>query len=411
MLRLGGAAIRMQSNSDICTKLTFLVGAESEILGLSKVRPLKPFDEKVMDFLNEVSKELMGSREAKAYSDVITFAFWARRASLKRLMEQFEDRKRIRLGKGVVFHIAPSNVPVNFAYSLVAGLITGNANVVRVPSKDYAQVKIITNAFNKVIEHYEELRPYIICVRFERDKEINDFFSLLADMRIIWGGDETIRELRKSPLSPRAGEITFADRYSLAFIDSDAYMSIEDKGHVAADFYNDTFLTDQNACTSPSLIVWYGNRIEEAKELFWAEERRLAAEKYSIQPVQAVNKLTWALEIASITENAKIERHADNLIVRVKVSQITSKIMEMRGNCGHFYEYDCKDIQELRPIFDSKKCQTIGYIGDADVLTPLVEEGAKGVDRIVPVGRTMDFDLIWDGYNIPTMLTRTVSVI
>ncbi len=42
---------------------------------------------------------------------------------------------------------------------------------------------------------------------------------------------------------------------------------------------------------------------------------------------------------------------------------------------------------------------------------PLFTSGIKGVDRVVPVGRTMDFDLIWDGYNLVTQLTREVVIL
>lgn len=43
----------------------------------------------------------------------------------------------ITQGRGVAFHIAPSNVAVNFAFSLAAGLLTGNANIVRLSSKPF----------------------------------------------------------------------------------------------------------------------------------------------------------------------------------------------------------------------------------------------------------------------------------
>jgi hypothetical protein len=36
--------------------------------------------------------------------------------------------------------------------------------------------------------------------------------------------------------------------------------------------------------------------------------------------------------------------------------------------------------------------------------------GIKGVDRIVPIGKTMDFDLIWDGYDLIERFTRTIDL-
>ena len=401
----------MQLNFDVLNRVTYLSGSAELTAQLPNVPAKVPFDDSIVDFLNEVSRKLMGNRAAKAYSDVVTFAFWIRKSSVMRLKERFEKKdSALHLGKGVAFHIAPSNVPVNFAYSLVAGLLNGNANVVRVPSKDFPQVSIIAEAFNDVLGQNEAMRPYIQLVRYGRDIDINDLFSSIADVRVVWGGNQTIEELRKSPLPPRSGEITFADRYSLAVIDSDSYLDIEDKDRVAEDFYNDTFFSDQNACTSPRVVIWTGNRIEEAKKVFWETEHKLAEKKYTFQSIQGVNKLTSSYLIAVAEPGVKVEEHEDNLIVRVKVPEIMENLMDYRDNSGYFYEYDCKDILEIKDLCNDKRCQTIAYIGNSKAVLPLIEAGVKGIDRVVPMGKTMDFDLIWDGYNLPALLTRIIVV-
>lgn len=399
----------MQLSSDVLNRVTYLTGSADLAAMLPNIPAKIPFDDSIVDFLNEVSRKLMGNRAAKAYSDVVTFAFWIRKSSVMRLKERFEKKDNVlHLGKGVAFHIAPSNVPVNFAYSLVAGLLNGNANVVRVPSKDFPQVSIIAEAFNEALSGNETMRPYIQLVRYGRDKDINDLFSSIADVRVVWGGNQTIEELRKSPLPPRSGEITFADRYSLAVIDSDSYLEIEDKNRVAEDFYNDTFFFDQNACTSPRVVVWTGTRIDEAKKVFWETEHKLAEMKYTFQSIQGVNKLTSSYLIAVAEPGVKVEGHKDNLIVRVKVPEIKDNLMDYRDNSGYFYEYECKDILEIKDLCNDKRCQTIAYIGDSKAVLPLIETGVKGIDRVVPMGKTMDFDLIWDGYNLPALLTRTI---
>ena len=400
----------MQLNSDILDRVRFLIGSPDIAARFPDVLAKSPFHESIVDFLNDVSREMMKDSRSKEYSDVITFGFWIRKASVLKLKERFEENRGLHLGKGVAFHIAPSNVPINFAYSLVSGLLTGNANIVRVPSKDFPQVGIIIDAFNKVLKQHEEMKQYILCVRYDRDKDINDLFSSIADLRVIWGGDQTIAELRKSPLPPRSGEITFADRYSLAVIDADFYLAIENKTRVAMDFYNDTFFTDQNACTSPRVVIWTGSRIEEAKKVFWEEEHKLVEKKYTYHSIQGVNKLTKAYLIAVAEPGVKIEEHNDNLIVRVSVPEITNNLMDYQDNSGYFYEYDCDNILTIAPLCNDKRCQTIGYIGDSRVVQPLIQSGVKGIDRVVPIGKTMDFDLIWDGYNLPALMTRTVVV-
>ena len=49
--------------------------------------------------------------------------------------EDFLSNGDLRMGRGVVFHIAPSNVAVNYAYSFAVGFVLGNANLVRLPSR------------------------------------------------------------------------------------------------------------------------------------------------------------------------------------------------------------------------------------------------------------------------------------
>lgn len=396
---------------DVLRGVTYLVGNDEIVAVLKDVSPKCPFDDSVVEFLNSLSKILMKSREAKAYPDVITLGFWMRKSSVLALKERFvTDSSDIKIGRGVAFHIAPSNVPVNYAYSLLTGLLTGNANVVRIPSKDFPQVSIINKAINEALEEYPDMKPYICLVRYGRDQKVNDMFSALADTRIIWGGDNTIAEIRKSPLGPRAGEIAFADRYSLAVIDSDRYMEVSDKERLAEEFYNDTYLSDQNACTSPRLVVWMGEKKEEAKELFWKYEHDLVKKKYQFQSIMGINKLTSSYLMAVSKEGVHVERREDNYIVRVNVPEVNPDLMQLKDNSGYFFEYDCDDIIEIRDFCNNTHCQTIGFLGEKETIMPLLISGIKGVDRVVPIGKTMDFDFIWDGYNLVERLTRTIKV-
>lgn len=418
MQRFGGAVILMQqslnnnvNNVELLDQITYLAGGKEIVADINTVSAREPFDEYVVDFLNDLSKCLMRSAAAKAYPDVITLGFWIRKSSVLKLKERFvEENDDIHVGRGVAFHIAPSNVPVNYAYSLVTGLLTGNANIVRIPSKDFPQVQIINEAINKTLENYPDLRSYICLIRYGRNQEINDLLSSLADTRIVWGGDTTIAEIRKSPLGPRASEITFADRFSLSVIDSDVYLQKEDKDKIAEDFYNDTYLTDQNACTSPRIIVWTGTSKAEAKKQFWSYLHDVVEKKYTFQSIMGINKLTSGYLMAVAQKGSKIELHEDNLIVRVQVPAVKNGLMELKDNSGYFFEYDCDDILELRELCDDNHCQTIGFMGRREDIMPLINSGIRGVDRIVPIGKTMDFDFIWDGYNLFERLTRIIKI-
>lgn len=401
----------MMTDRNVFEKADFLVGNMEFVERIPDMPARKPFDEETCLFLNHVSRRIMGDKRSRKYSDVISFAFWIREASLNQMKNRFDDSDRVfRLGRGTVFHIAPSNVPVNFAYSLTAALLTGNNSIVRIPTRPFEQVDLISDAVKAAIQEVDGMKGRICLVRYGHHKEVNDLFSSIADVRIIWGGDATIAQVRQSPLPPRSTEVTFADRYSLAVIDAEAYLRLENKEQVAQDFYNDTYFTDQNACTSPRIVVWTGNHIEEARGHFWGDLNRLVSKKYVFQDIQGVHKLTNAYLLASEQDGVLIEPREDNLVFRVKINSPDTQFMDKMGNSGYFFEYECYDLTDLKDLCDDKRCQTISYVGNPDMFDTLLDAGIKGVDRIVPVGKTMDFDLFWDGYDLYSCLTRVVAV-
>lgn len=390
--------------------ISYSIGDADELMKMQIAPSLEPFNEEVIAFIDDISKRLMSNKIAKAYPDIITLAFWMRRASIEKIKQQYMQKEDcvFRLGRGRAFHIAPSNVPVNYAYSLITGLLCGNSNVVKIPSKEFPQIQIINQAIKAALRSRQKMAPYVILVQYGHEKEINDAFSAIADVRIIWGGDATIKEIRRSEMKPRATEITFADRYSLCVIDSDSYMECRNQDRIANDFYNDTYLTDQNACTSPRAVIWMGKKIEEAKTIFWEELHRIVESKYELQAVQVVNKLTSSYLLAVAEKNVEREKVPDNLIVRMNVKQMSSSLMELKENSGYFFEYNCDNILELKDVCDDLRCQTISYIGDKTMFGPLLKCGVSGIDRIVPIGKTMDFDFMWDGHNLFEKLTRII---
>lgn len=391
--------------------VSFLIGTRERFVRSSVPKVSAPFNESVTEFLSELSKMLLSDKEARKFSDIVTFAFWIRKSAILALKGRFLKRhQEVRMGRGVAFHIAPSNVPMNYAYSMVAGLLTGNVNIVRIPGKDFRQIEIVNRMIGRAMQKYPYIQEYLYLVRYGHSKQINDIFSSIADIRITWGGDNTIAELRKSPLRPRAGEITFADRYSLAVINSEKYLSLNNKKMFAQDFYNDTYLMDQNACTSPVIVVWIGSRTAEARAEFWDRLHKVVATKYELQPMMAVNKLASSYLAAAMGMSERIVNSGDNYIVRLQVSDLNQLLLQVRDHAGYFYEYECREIMEIRALCDDVHCQTIGFLGEREDLLPLLTSGIRGVDRVVPIGRTMDFDLLWDGYDLYSSLTRIIDI-
>ena len=150
------------------------------------------FSDKTVSFLDLLSKKLLKNPMAKAYPDVISFAFFCRKGNINKLKKAYFNEEIIRIGRGIVFHIAPSNVPVNFAYTLLSGLLSGNVNIVRVPTKDYEQVRIISNSISELSTeyNYNEVLQRIILIRYQKTASFTDLFSSICDVRVIWGGGQ-----------------------------------------------------------------------------------------------------------------------------------------------------------------------------------------------------------------------------
>lgn len=406
MRKSGGAAIPMRSS-----EITYLFGIEE-----TSVIPRMPYESRCIEFLDDLAKAIRSDGEAKRYPELLTFAFWIRRANILKLAEAYANRQGClkRIGKGLVFHIAPSNVPVNFAYTLVFGMLAGNANIVKVSSKRFPQVEIICRIMKRLLEHAEHqwVERQNAVVMYDRGGDATDYFSSICDVRVIWGGDATIAQVRKSPLQPRSTEMTFADRYSFAILSAKAINQASEEGirQIAGRFYNDTYLMDQNACSSPHLICWMGKEDDcvSAGRRFWQEVFNACTGSYELADVKVSEKYAMLCRMADEFENIKVTRYENALYV-VRLETLPDQITELRGRFGLFFECRLDSLEEIIGKAE-KKVQTCAVYGiePSEVAECVWNVHAKGIDRIVPIGETLDIGVLWDGYDVISELSRCV---
>ena len=175
-------------------------------------------------------------------------------------------------------------------------------------------------------------------------------------------------------------------------------------------FYNDTYLMDQNACSSPQVILWE-NDSPAARTRFWTTIETLAQKKYKLQDAVAVDKYTLLCEES--VKNPAVQRftRAGNLLYRAELSALPDDLVVHRGKGGFFFEYSLRDRDEFFSVV-TEKFQTVTQFGvDAEELRrQVVEQGLRGIDRIVPIGQAMNIGVIWDGYDLIRTLSRIVNV-
>lgn len=394
-------------------KLKVLLGSEAVLERLTLQSPMVPFAEETILFFEQFSKEIRNHPEAKKMADAAAFGFWCRKAHLLQLKKWYGEQMQNALGKGVTLHFAPSNIPVLFAYSMSAALLAGNCCMVRLSSRKTPQEEALLECLSHTLHCLPEWKNRIVLFRYEYDRKLTDALSLMCDVRVIWGGDESVSEIRRSSLPPRAVELPFPDRRSAAVINAAAVLHAKDLEEMVRGFYNDTYRYDQNACSSPGLLYWIGeeSQVKAAKERFWKELFAYIKPLYTLSPVLAVKKWEAAMYLAALEPDTEICAE-ENIIVRVKVKRLLETYWDMFVPGGFFLEAQGNDLRGLLPVL-TKKCQTLTCFGVSGKETAdfLMENRVTGVDRITEFGHALDFSLVWDGMDLIDFMTRRISLV
>jgi hypothetical protein len=384
-------------------------------LGSIQTKPLVPYSRPVLDFLAELSRALLGSPASREFPDVAAFGYWCRAANLAKMARE-SDARFSRLGRGLALHIAPANVPVNFAFSLAFGMLAGNANIVRMPEKIFPQSEALCEEMEKLFQEpkYALVGSMNRVIRYPRNDEITAAFSSVCQARILWGGDATIARLRAMPSLPRCVDIAFADRYSLCALSAEEVMTCSNDtlAGLVRGFFNDAYLMDQNACSSPHLVLWVGeeNLAKPAAQRFWGALAVYVRDNYTLQPVQAVDKFVDLCRTAIEVPQPTAFSSSGNLLYRVTLKKLPADIHAWRGRNGFFYEHSCADLTCLEEVV-GESYQTLTYFGlDPHEIGDFIRNaGLRGIDRIVPVGKALDIGVYWDGLDVISFLSRIIQ--
>jgi len=370
------------------------------------------FDDIIVDFFVECSRHIRSNSFCKQFPDLITFAFFCRKASLNKA-SQFYCSAGKRVGWGRSVHIAPSNVPINMAYTLFFGMISGNKCLIRAPSKDFPQLSLLYEIMKSISSktHFKTIKDRFCIIQCPHESDFLIWSLGVAESRVVWGGDSTVQAIRSHTARASAVELAFPDRTSICMLDALHINRLSDLDlDILSDkFFNDSLLVDQNACSSPSQVFWINSDgLDHAVDRFWrsvgdAELRNgpLGAKKY-------IDKLT---DIGKrVQDFSAVKFREYGLGTTVEVARDTCSKDKRR--LGLYIEHHLEELNQFLS-FTSKKTQTLTYSGiDANLLRQLViNSGELGIDRVVPIGQALDIGFVWDGKDILRSLSRQITVI
>lgn len=370
--------------------------------------PSTPWPDDRLDEVGLVSREILHHPALRADAPSVHLAYWLRPGNLRRIARQFAAPHLQREGvvavpRGLVFHVAPANVDTMFVYSWALSYLCGNQNVVRLTSNLSPIMDGLLDCLRSAMRKRPQLADTNLFVTYPHQDAITEQISAHCQMRVVWGGDETIRRIRSVPLNPHAGERALASKTSLALVDAEHYVTSTDEEAegLAARFFADVFPFRQRACSSPQMLVWRGDEtaFQAAVERF---DALLAAECDR-------RSLGADLSEAVSRRNLAFERMADGIALAASqtstfttlVADSCRCVADFHGGGGLLTHHRVDRWRDVADAID-ERVQTVSCFGiDWRDKRELAETlGRLGVDRVVPVGEALQFEPIWDGYDL-----------
>jgi hypothetical protein len=377
-----------------------------------------PFAEARLETLARLSAALLADPVLRQDPASVSVAYWLRRAQLARLADEFTRRASaeadvLRVPVGRVLHLAPSNVDTLFIYSWALAYLCGNANVVRLSQDRGVVADALLRVLGAVAAEDAELAGANRFVTYGHDEAVTAALSAWCAHRVIWGGDEAVAAIRPLALPPHASERVFGNKYSFAAIDAARYAAATEaeRARVASGFFNDLFWFDQMACSSPHVVFWVGSEDSSgtaARAFEAALQAEVGRRRFDPPVASAVHRRTYAFGMAASTDVRVVLEHPGFVGVHVRDRAALDK--EVCGG-GLFRHVPVGTLAEVLP-FVGEGDQTMTHWGfDSAALRAFAAgAGARGLDRVVPIGEALAFDVVWDGFHLIDDVLRRVRV-
>jgi hypothetical protein len=373
-------------------------------------------DERIREFLTAFSRRLMNATVARRYPELASLGFFLRRGEVARAIQRLGETSNIRrFPRGFVLHFPPANVDTIFVYSWALSALAGNTNVVRVSPRSAAAAEGVLEVLNDTLaDAHPAVAQTQRMVTYNRDDATTARLSLACDLRVIWGGDASITEIRRHPLAPAARDLTFPDRSSFAAVSVPAWHLATDRARRSAveGFANDTYWFDQAACASPRAVFWVGEAepADTARAQFIALLDEVLAERgWDVDAAMSVEKRVATYGLAATGAATTIE-FPSNAVASVELADLAAVPRRWLG-AGTICHLTVPSLAQLAPTIQ-RKDQTLAQFGfttpELDTFITMV--AGRGIDRVVSFGSALNFAAVWDGYDLLHEFTRLTQI-
>lgn len=309
---------------------------------------------------------------------------------------------------GTLFHIAAGNADGLPAFSVLEGLLTGNVNILKLPSADNG---LTIEIFKALIEIEPELKRYIyVFDTSSADIQAMRKMASMADGIVVWGGDEAVKAVRT--LAPTGVKIIeWGHKLGFAYISG-----YENKGSELSALAEHIISTRQLLCSSCQTIYIDTENTEELESFcrdflpyFEKEARRNPITDIGAAAEITLYKYTAELEIA-IGKSGSINKIFDGSGCSLTIcDDKTLELSSMYGNCL-VKSLPEKDIVSV--LRNSKGyLQTAGLICSKENRSRLSDTLIRaGINRIMRAGN-MSADFCGEAHDGEYPLRKYIRVV
>ncbi|MBW1793741.1 MAG: hypothetical protein JRJ38_04830 [Deltaproteobacteria bacterium] len=361
-------------------------------------------------------------------SGIAYIAGWCRKSNLVSLLqsafqsryvldrfvdsEAKTDRSYRAHSRGLVVHWMAGNVPTLGFLSLIQGVLTKNANLIKPASGSndlLAQLLfVLSTAKEGEPQSGRDLVKSMAVVRYDRNrKDIGAAISKEADVRVFWGGDDSVATMRALPTKLHTRDLVFSNKTSFMAIDNGSLETM-DMEAIARRVAMDISVFEQKACASPHTLFLETEDASVVQQFALCLKEALSRALASIpKTIPSQNEISAVLNLRAQYDMFHQAWYSEG----TEFSILSDDYFQLGPPIGNrtIYLRKIDNLQKLTELI-TPQVQSVGILAKPETferVTALFSE--KGVHRFTNIGAITHFEVPWDGYILPQYLVRWTS--
>jgi len=325
---------------------------------------------------------------------------------------------RAAVSRGLACHWLAGNVQVLGMFVLLESILTKNVNLLKLSSRDDGVFKTLLSAFEGEVfvtpGGYrilgDELLQTVALVYYDHeDSKLGRLMSEMADVRIAWGGKESVTAVAAYPAKYDCESIIMGPKLSFSVISAEALDSAHAAKKLARKTAIDASVFDQTGCASAhNVFVETGGAVspDEFAGILADAMRKTALQipkgRMSPEQLSAIHSVRGLYDFKGIvygdSEGVWTVLYSEDMQLN---SPVYSRVVFV-------HPVNCMD--DVLPYVDDT-IQTVGLAAEGEKAIRFALQASRaGAMRFPVCGRMLNFDLPWDGMYLTDKLVRWVTL-